>query len=266
MIATPQTGSKILFFDDFTGSGLDRSSWNIEITGQVYNNEQQAYIDSAETLYTTQTEPDSNGALVFHPRYRPGFQTPGGKSFDFVSGRIHTRHKVSFVYGRVSARILLPPGEGVWPAFWVMGSSAYWPECGELDVMEYVGETDWTSVAVHGPNYSGETPLVNKHFFRLPDRAPAWHVYAMDCTANSLLFYLDEKLVYRVTRPMVEYYGQWVFDSEKYLILNFALGGNYPLKTNGCREPYYGLPETTFRDIQNNKTKMLVDWVQVIRF
>jgi beta-glucanase (GH16 family) len=263
MSANPTADSKTLFFDDFTAPGLDRSVWNVETTGQVYNNEQQAYVDSAETIYTIQAEPGANGALVLQPRWQPGFQTAEGKSFDFISGRIHTRKKVSFTYGRVAARILLPRGEGVWPAFWALGNGSYWPECGELDIMEYVGEADWVSAAVHGPNYSGETPLVNKKFFQPPDSVAAWHIYSMDCTAERLLFHVDGELIYRATRPMVEFYGQWVFEAEKYLLLNFALGGNYPLKTNGIREPYYGLPAATVRAIQNNETRMLVDWVKI---
>lgn len=242
---------------------LDRSVWNVEVTGQVYNNEQQAYIDSRETIYTLQDEPGTSGVLALHPRYKPGYQSAEGRSFDFISGRIHTRKKVSFTHGQVSARILLPPGEGVWPAFWSLGNSSYWPECGELDIMEYVGETDWVSAAVHGPNYSGETPLVNKKYFRLPDSATNWHIYSMDCTAESLLFRIDGELIYRVTRPMVETYGKWVFDSAKHLILNFALGGNYPLKTNGIRQPYYGLPAATVQAVQNNQIRMLVDWIKI---
>jgi hypothetical protein len=80
-----------------------------------------------------------------------------------------------------------------------------------------------------------------------------------------LIFKIDGELIYRVTRPMVEYYGAWVFSDPKYLILNFALGGTYPFKTNGVYSPYYGIPQKTVQSIQNNDTKMLVDWVKVIR-
>ncbi len=139
-------------------------------------------------------------------------------------------------------------------------------DCGEIDVMENVGEPDWASVAVHGPGYSGETPLVNKKYF-LPDNfTTSWHIYSLECTAaNGLLFKIDGELIYRVTRPMVEFYGSWVFSDPKYLILNFALGGTYPHKTNGDRSPYYGIPEKTVQSIQNNDAKMLIDWVKVTR-
>ena len=245
---------------------LDRSKWNVEITGNTVNDEQQAYIDSPETIYINQDYQDSaHGVLVIHPRYREGYITQQGRTFDFVSGRINTREKMEFRFGSVSARILLTSGTGLWPAFWALGASGHWPDCGEIDVMENVGEPDWASVAVHGPGYSGETPLVNKKYFLPTNFTTKWHIYSFECTPASFIFKIDGEIVYRVTRPMVEYYGPWVFNNSKYLILNFALGGTYPFKTNGVRSPYYGIPEKTVQSIKNNDAKMLVDWVKVIK-
>jgi beta-glucanase (GH16 family) len=256
-----------IFFDDFTSDQLDRSIWNVEITGQTVNNEQQAYIDSPETIYIKQGDLiTTHSALVIHPRYRPGYLTPQGKTLDFISGRINTRGKMEFIYGNVSARMLLPAGTGLWPAFWAIGASGEWPESGEIDIMEYVGEPDWTSVAVHGPGYSGETPLVNKKYFSQTNDGTNWHTYSLDFSLfDGMLFRIDGELIYRVTRPMIEYYGPWVYDSRKYIILNCALGGTYPFKTNGVRSPYYGIPDATVRSIQNNEAKMLVDWVKVTK-
>lgn len=257
--------SEIIFFDDFISNTLDRSKWNVEITGQVVNNEQQAYIDSTETLYIQPGDVDTaHGSLVIHPRYRAGYVTPQGESYDFVSGRINTREKMEFIHGNISARIKLSAGTGLWPAFWAMGVDGEWPRNGEIDIMENTGEPDWTSVALHGPGYSGETPLVNKQYFSATNNATAWHIYSIDWTASDeLLFKIDGELIYRATRPMIEYYGAWVFDSKKFLILNCALGGTYPFKTNGVRSPYNGIPQATVRSIQNNETKILVDWVKV---
>ena len=265
---TPATSQQpeVIFFDDFTSPALNRSAWNVEVTGQVYNNEQQAYIDSPETLYIETGQSDqANGVLVIHPRYRQGYVTPQGRTFDFISGRIHTRGNVEFTYGNVAARILLPEGVGLWPAFWMLGSNGEWPHCGELDIMEYVGEKDWTSVAIHGPNYYGETPLVNKKFFAQPAAVHTWHVYSIDWTATHIHFSVDNELVYRVTRPMVDYYGSWVFDQNHFMLLNFALGGIYPFKTNGVETPYYGLPQETVHAIQRDEIKLLIDWVKVSR-
>jgi beta-glucanase (GH16 family) len=260
-------GPGTIFFDDFSGPTLDRSRWNVEISGPVYNDEQQAYVDSAEVISIVrgdEAEGAENGALVIRPRYRPRFKTPEGKTFDFVSGRINTRGKFEFASGTAAARIKLPPGSGLWPAFWALGNGA-WPDTGEIDIMEYVGEPDWTSVALHGPRYSGETPLVNKVFFPPDHDATHWHVYAVDWTPNGFVFKVDGVTMYRATRPMIEHYGRWAFDNPKFLILNFALGGAYPLKTNGVKRPYPGLPDSTVRSIKDGKARVLVDWVRVTK-
>jgi len=262
--STEQNKPEVVFFDDFITDELDRSKWNIEITGQTVNDEQQAYIDSVETIYIDKGHHEhANGVLVIHPRYQQGYVTPQGDSFDFTSGRINTRGKLEFTYGSVSARMRLPVGIGLWPAFWMLGSNEKWPGCGELDIMEYVGEKDWTSVAIHGPNYFGDTPLVNKKYFTQSASADAWHVYSMDWTDSHIQFCVDDELIYRVTRPMVDYYGSWVFNQKHYIILNLALGGTYPFKTNGIASPYYGLPDETVQAIQRDEIKLLVDWVKV---
>lgn len=259
------TEQKLIFWDDFSLGQLDRSKWNVRTTGVTHNNEQQAYVDSSETLYVLpeQAVPGAtNGALVIHPRYCPGFKTPEGKQFDFISGRINTKEKFDFKYGSTAVRIKLPLGPGLWPAFWALGKEK-WPESGEIDIMEYVGEPDWVGAALHGPGYCGESGLVNKKFFSGENDATDWHVYSVDWFPDRLIFKVDGETIYRVTRPMVQFFGPWVFDDHKYLILNFALGGIYPFKTNGVHKPYYGLPEPTVQNIKEDQVKIIVDWVQV---
>jgi len=258
----------VLFFDDFRGRELDQSKWNVRRTGKIVNNEQQAYVDSAETIYFVSAESmtdTTNGVLVLHPRYQPDTITPQGDRFDFISGRIDTRDKFDFQYGSAAARIKLPAGAGLWPAFWLLGYGT-WPEMGEIDVMEYVGETDWVSGAAHGPGYFGEAGLVNKLFLPTGNHATNWHVYAVDWAPNRLIFTVDDIIYYRITRPMVDFFGPWVFDNRKFLILNFALGGTYPFKTNGVKTPYYGLPESTVHLIRQDQVQMMVDWVRVTRY
>lgn len=265
--AVGEAEAGVIFFDDFAGPELDRSKWNVEVTGVWVNNEQQAYIDSDEVIYVARGREAAgagNGALVLQSRHRPGFITPEGRKFDFVSGRINTRGKLEFANARVAARIKLTPGTGLWPAFWALGTGA-WPETGEIDILEYVGETDWVSAALHGPGYSGETPLVNKLFLRPGNDAAEWHVYSVDWSPQGFVFRVDDQVMYRVSRPMVEHYGRWAFDNPKYLILNLALGGAYPVKTNGVKSPYPGLPEPTVQLIRDGNARMLVDWVRVTR-
>jgi beta-glucanase (GH16 family) len=255
------TKEKVIFFEDFSAAGLDRSKWNV-ITGFHVNNEQQAYVDSTVVLYTSKSvDGAKNGALIIEPVYRPGYKTSKG-TFDFISGRIDSKGKVEFTYGTASARIKMTEGSGLWPAFWALGNGQ-WPDCGEIDIMEYVGEADWTSVALHGPGYSGETPLVNKYFFRKGFDATQWHIYSVEWTSDGFNFYVDNDLIYRATRTMVEHYGRWAYDNPKYLILNFALGGAYPEKTNGVKQPYPGIPESTLKLIKDRKAKFIVDWVKV---
>lgn len=251
-------GTTAEFNEEFAAPALDRTRWNVIVTGRTVNDEQQAYVDSPDVLYI------SDGMLVIQPRFRAGFKTPEGRSFDFISGRIDTRDKFSFTYGTASARMKLAAGAGLWPAFWALGAGR-WPDTGEIDIMEYVGEKDWTGVAVHGPGYSGETPLVNKFFFEDGTDVTSWHEYAVEWTDQAMVFKVDDREIYRATRPMVEHYGEWVFDTPKYLIVNFALGGAYPFKTNGIERPYNGLPAETVERIKAGEIMMEVDWVRVHR-
>ena len=256
----------VMFFDDFAGGALDRSAWNVIVTGPVFNDEQQAYVDSSETVYIGDADGATGGqCLKLHPRFRPGSTTPEGASFDFISGRIDTRERFQFQHGTVAARIKLPGGRGVWPAFWALGAGQ-WPETGEIDVMEYVGEPDWVSAAVHGPGYSGEAGLVNQlHVAAGDDVLTDWHVFAADWGPDEITFRFDDRVTYRITRPMIEFHGRWAFDNEMHLLLNVAIGGVYPFKINGIRSPYYGVDSATVAAIRADQVRMLVDWVRVSR-
>ena len=263
--AAPARFERLIFADEFNAAALDRSKWNVVGPDFWVNQEQQAYVNPPETirfLPAGSVEGASDGVLVLQPKFQEGFQTPTGRKADFVSGRITTKGKFDFTYGRAVARIRMPAAAGVWPAFWLLGNGK-WPETGEIDIMEYVGERDWTGVALHGTGYSGETPLVNKHFFAPGTDVTGWHEYEVDWSADAILFKVDGKLIYRATRPMVEFYAPWRFDSPEHIILNFAVGGIYPLKTNGIKQPYTGLPQETVDRIKRGEIAMEVDWVRV---
>jgi len=255
-----QSNKKVLFFDDFTSANLDRSKWNVIITGDHFNDELQAYIDSASTLFV------ENGCLVFRPQYSPGFITKDGKRFDFTSARITTQNKFDFAYGTAEAKIKLTKGSGLWPAWWMLGNQI-WPATGEIDIMENIGESDWANVAVHGPGYFGETPFVNRQYFNASNDVTNWHVYAVEWSPTEMIFKYDGIVMYKVSKTMINHYGKWVFDEPKHLLLNFAVGGIYPAKINGIKGKgvKYGLPESTAELIKNSKVKMWVDWVKVSR-
>ena len=262
--SAPAHRPREIFFDDFSGPSLARDRWTVEVTGRTVNNEQQAYVDAPDVLTFIAGDSDgaTNGGAAIRPRFREGFTTQQGKRFDFVSGRVNTRGKFEFVHGSASARIKLSVGAGLWPAFWILGTGA-WPATGEIDVMEHVGEPDWTSVAIHGPGYSGNTPLVSRPRMDPAAGPQTWHVYGVDWTASEMLFTIDGREVYRATKAQIERYGPWAFDNNKYLILNFALGGSYPQSVNKAEKPYPGLPVSTVEQIKQGTVQFLVDWVRV---
>lgn len=121
------------------------------------------------------------------------------------------------------------------------------------------------SAALHGPGYSGDTPLVRRAPFPAGQDATNWHVYAVDWSPDALVFRVDDRETYRVARPAVERYGRWAFDNPKYLILNLALGGGYPRAVNGAGAPYPGLPPATAQRLRADGAAVLVDWVRVTR-
>ncbi|ASU35650.1 glycoside hydrolase family 16 protein [Mucilaginibacter xinganensis] len=255
-----------IFFEDFSQKTLDRTRWNVEVTGNTVNDEQQAYVDSASTVYLlndASTE-GAKTALVLKAKYQPGYTSKENKKYDFLSGRINTMHKMEFTYGTASARMKMAAGAGLWPAFWALGNGN-WPDCGEIDVMETVGDSSWTSNALHGPGYFGNTPLAYRAFFPAGTDVTQWHVYSVDWTHDSLIFKVDDKVTYTVTRAMVEKYGRWAFDNPKFLILNFALGGGYPGGVNKVKAPYYGISAATVSKIKAGQAKVLVDWVLVTK-
>ena len=256
------SGATTGFVDEFDGQVLDRAKWTV-YTGPVYNSELQAYVDDSANVYIAHGAEAGGavgGALMLRAHYRPG-GVVGTRQSDFTSARIHGRTLFSF--GTATARMKLPAGSGLWPAFWLLGAGE-WPANGEIDVMENVGDSTWVSVALHGPGYSGNTPLLARATLPTSRDATAWHEYAVTWTADSIVFRVDGAVVYRVTRAQVSALGDAAaLDRPKYVVLNLALGGEYPATVNGARTPYLGLPEATIPRIQRGEAKVLVDWVRM---
>ena len=255
---------ELLFADEFNGSELDREKWITRGADLNVNDEQQVYIDDPSVIgFLEGIEGADGGVLMLRPLYQPGLDADKERNADFVSGRIESKGKFDFTHGRAEARILLPDAVGVWPAFWLLGNGK-WPDTGEIDILEYVGEKDWTAIALHGPGYSGDrTPFVDRYYFHDDTGVTQWRTYAVEWTNEMMQFEIDGIVTYRATRAMVEQSGKWRFDNPKYLILNFAMGGAYPGKVNGITEPYYGIPEETVAKVKAGEIAMLVDWVRV---
>ena len=258
--ATPSL--RLVFADEFNTAALNRTLWNVEGPDFWVNNEVQAYVDSAETISFTTPAGADGGALTLRPVYKPGFLTPSGRRTDFVSGRINTSQKFDITYGKIEARIRMPDATGVWPAFWMLGYGT-WPDSGEIDIMENVGDKSWTNAAIHGPGYSGNTPLVQRQNFPAGQDATGWHIYSVERGIDTIVFSVDGREYYRVTRAMVQAHGAWRFDRRQYLILNFALGGVYPNAVNAVTTPYFGMPQATADRIVRGEVSMEVDWVRV---
>jgi beta-glucanase (GH16 family) len=257
-MAFAQQKADTLFYESFNSKTLNRDKWNVEVTGRTVNNEQQAYIDSPSVMIL------DKGVLTIRPKFHPGYTATTQKQYDFISGRINTRDKFMFTYGTATARIKMTAGAGLWPAFWALGQGK-WPESGEIDIMENIGDSSWVSHALHGPGYFGNTPFSHKSYFPAGIDITQWHTYSVKWTEDTLIFSIDDKVTYTVTKTMTDKYGRWAYDNPKYIIVNFALGGGYPHGVNKTEQPYFGLPQSSVNKIKAGKADFVVDWVLVTK-
>ncbi|GHH73193.1 hypothetical protein GCM10018793_11450 [Streptomyces sulfonofaciens] len=258
---------RTVFQDGFDGTALDRGKWRVATTGSTMgsvNGEAQVYTDSGSSISVP------NGALALKARHCKGCTTaPGGGVYDSSSGRIDTNTKPDFTYGRVSARIRMPVGDGFWPAFWLLGSdvddpAVSWPASGETDVMENTGYTDWTSSSLHGPGYSADGNIgVTQHYPSGQDISGR-HTYTAEWTPTAIRFHVDDRLTTEPARQKVESTrGSWVFDRNQYLILDLAPGGACPAGCNKVTAPYWGLPQSSVDKVAAGGVRLDVDWVKV---
>lgn len=229
-------------FNQSNGDAPDPAKWNFDIGGNGWGNNELEY-------YTSRTNNVriENGKLVIEAR---------GEKFDerkITSARLLTKGKGSWTYGRFEARIKVPRGQGMWPAFWLLGAdidSAGWPASGEIDIMENIGKEPGTiHGTIHGPGYSGENGIGGP--LTLPGKAEVsddYHVFAVECETNSIRWFMDGREYFSVTPASLPQNAQWVFNTPKFMLLNLAVGGHWP-----------GYPDDTTVLPQ----KMLVDYVRV---
>lgn len=147
----------------------------------------------------------------------------------YTSARIKTQGKFEQTYGRFEARMKLPYGPGLWPAFWLLGSNIDedpWPQCGEIDIMEYRGQQpNLIHGTLHGPGYSGGGGI-SKSFGFVDDRFDVdYHIFAVEWGEDYIQFFVDDNL-YLELEPE-DLTGEWVYDHPFFIILNLAVGGNY---------------------------------------
>ena len=221
-------GYTLRWEDNFDGTELNRQDWNVELhePGWV-NNELQSYVDSPENIYL------QDGSLVLKP---VEIQNPDG-TVSYTSGRVNTQNKHDFKYGIFEARAKVPEGQGFLPAFWMMPTNenlyGQWPRCGEIDIMEVLGNDTTRSYGTlhygnpHSQSQAGCT-LTEGNF------SDEYHTFAVEWLPDRISWYVDGQLIhtendwYSATEGQGEITYPAPFDQPFYIILNLAVGGNWP--------------------------------------
>ncbi|MFU8826841.1 MAG: family 16 glycosylhydrolase [Brevefilum sp.] len=214
-----RAGWTLIWADEFDGEVLDPSKWVMEIGGHGWgNNEKQFYTDLPENVRL------EDGQLVIEARDEFFVRR------HYTSGRIKTQGLFSFTYGRVEARMKLPYGNGIWPAFWMLGEDIdliSWPSSGEIDIMEHIGrEPTRIYGTVHGPGYSGSGGVGHFTTFPAGSLSEEFHTYAIEWEPNEIRWYVDDKHFFTLTPEQVP--GEWVFDKAYFMLVNLAVGGYWP--------------------------------------
>jgi beta-glucanase (GH16 family) len=233
---------------------VDGSKWVLEVgagSNGWGNRERQYYTDS-----TRNASMDGAGNLVI-----TAYRETLGKKFrcwygecQYTSARLKTQGRFEQAYGRFEARIRVPYGQGIWPAFWMLGNNiqtAGWPTCGELDIMEHIGrEPSNVYGTLHGPGYSGANGVGAHYTLASGGFADAFHVFAVEWEPNLIRWYVDGQLYQTRTPADLPPGSAWVFDHPFFMLLNVAVGGQWP-----------GDPDATTVFPQ----RMYVDYVRVYR-
>ncbi|WJV50410.1 glycoside hydrolase family 16 protein [Streptomyces flavofungini] len=234
--AAPEREKALAFSDDFNGpagSAVDGAKWQVETGDNVNNHERQYY-----TSGNKNAKLDGQGNLVITARKEnpENYQCWYGRC-EYTSSRLNTAGKFTSTYGRVESRLKVPRGQGMWPAFWMLGAdigSVGWPNCGEIDVMENIGkEPNTVHGTLHGPGYSGSGGIGAA--YSLPNGeafADKFHTFAVDWSPNKVTWSVDGH-VYQTRTPADLGGKQWVFNKPFFLILNLAVGGYWPGDPDG---------------------------------
>ena len=208
----------LIWSDEFDGTVLNLDNWTYELGDGCPNlcgwgnNELQEYTDDNHRL--------ENGMLIISAKK--------GSNSNYTSSRIITKGKKEFQYGRIEARVKVPSGAGMWPAFWALGNDIEtnsWPNCGEIDIVEYVGKNPGQIfTSVHTPSSYGNT--VNSMITNVPNVEEDFHNYAVEWNENFIDFFFDDIRVYTYF-VQTKNQNTWPFNKPFFLIINLAVGGNF---------------------------------------
>ena len=217
-------GRELLWNDEFegpAGQAPDQSKWSFDVGGSGWGNAELEY----STARPENVALDGAGHLAITARSEPYM----GKAY--TSGRVNTLAHFTHAFGRFEARMQLPVGQGIWPAFWLLGNdvgTVGWPQCGEIDIIENKGqEPNTVHGTVHGPGYSGGNAITAMHIVPGAPLSAGFHVYAVEWLANNVVFSVDGVSYAMVTPSQLQSGMQWVFDHPFGIILDLAVGGNY---------------------------------------
>jgi beta-glucanase (GH16 family) len=242
--ATTRPGWNLTWSDEFDGAAgapVDGAKWGFDTGASGWGNgELEDY-----TNRTDNVRQDGAGHLEIVAR------AEAFEGASYTSGRINTGGRFSQAYGRFEARIRLPQGKGIWPAFWTLGDNigqAGWPGCGELDIMEAVGDFSVNHGSAHGPGYSGGAALTGTYQLPSGSLADDFHTYAIEWEPDVVRWYVDDVLYETRTPADVPAGGTWVYDHPFFVILNVAVGGGWPGPPDGTTQ----FPQT-----------MAIDYVRV---
>ncbi len=228
------------------GSAPDPKKWTMETGGGGWGNNELEYY----TLRRTNSRVEKGNLVI--DALQEKFTGPDGVTREYTSARLKTEKLFTQKYGKFEARIRIPKGQGMWPAFWMLGddiSTAGWPACGEIDIMENVGSAPATvHGTLHGPGFSGDKSLGAPYALPGGSISDDFHLFAVEWEPNEIRFYVDGRLYETRTPADLPPGARWVFDHPFFLILNVAVGGNWP-----------GRPDASTKFPQ----QMLVDYVRV---
>jgi len=221
----PSGGWQLVWSDEFDGAAgtpPDRGKWTYDLGGHGWGNGQLEF----NTDQLANAHHDGAGSLLItalRQRYH---------SNEYTSARLHTAGHLDQAYGRFEARIKLPAGQGIWPAFWLLGSnfpSAGWPGCGELDIMEARGsEPAINHGSAHGPGYSGGNPRTAQ--YRLGGGRTFhddFHVFSLEWSPGEVHWFVDGNHYHAITAATMAPGHAWVFDHAMFVILDVAVGGQF---------------------------------------
>jgi len=232
-------------FDGPDGSAPDPAKWVLETGGGGWGNSELEYYTARQTNSHVE-----KGKLVINA-LQEKFTGPEGVTREYTSARLKTQKLFAQKYGKFEARIRIPKGQGMWPAFWLLGddiATAGWPACGEIDIMENIGSEHATiHGTIHGPDYSGSDSFGASYVLPVRNVGDDFHVFAVEWEPNEIRFYVDAQLYQTRTPSDLPEGTRWVFDHPFFVNLNLAVGGKWP-----------GNPDASTKFPQ----QMLVDYVR----